>query len=224
VVRHALGNVLRNIVSAPFRALASLLKFGGGEALDTINFDPGSASLSPPQRQKLDRLARALAQRPGVKLLVHPALNPQEDASALRALALRREVLTKIGVKLDAGEDPGPVNTASPRVQRAIAALAAERLPDARSLKPPAGMAADAWHDQLLERLVAVEPLAQDALAALQRERGEAVRAALTQQEGLGTERVALAQPEEADKLQEGEVPTRLELAAAQAGQGQTAR
>jgi hypothetical protein len=221
VVRHALGNVLRNIVSAPFRALASLLKFGGGEALDTINFDPGSASLSPPQRQKLDKLARALAQRPGVKLLVHPALNPQEDASALRALALRREVLTKIGVKLDAGEDPGPVNTASPRVQRAIAALAAERLPDARSLKPPAGMAADAWHDQLLERLVAVEPLAQDALAALQRERGEAVRAALTQQEGLGTERVALAQPEEADKLQDGEVPTRLELAAAQAGQGQ---
>lgn len=214
VVRHALGNVLRNIVSAPFRALASLLKVGGGEELDNIDFDPGSAALAPPERQKLDRLAKALAQRPGVNLLVHPSLNREADAAALRSLALRRDVLTKIGVKLDAGEDPGPVNTAAPRVQRAIDALAAERLPDARSLKPPAGMAPDAWHDKLLERLAAVQPLAPDALAALQKHRGEAVRSALVSGAGLPPDRVALAQPEEVEKLEEGEVATRLELAA----------
>jgi uncharacterized protein involved in outer membrane biogenesis len=214
VVRHALGNVLRNIVSAPFRALASLLKVGGGEALDSIDFDPGSAALAPPERQKLDRLAKALTQRPGVNLLVHPSLNREADAAALRSLALRRDVLTKIGVKLDAGEDPGPVNTAAPRVQRAIDALAAERLPDARNLKPPAGMAPDAWHDKLLERLAAVQPLPPDALATLQKHRGEAVRAALVSAAGLPADRVALAQPEEVDKLEEGEVATRLELAA----------
>ncbi|MBK4733837.1 DUF748 domain-containing protein [Noviherbaspirillum pedocola] len=224
VVRHALGNVLRNIVSAPFRALASLLKIGGGEELDSIGFDPGSASLAPPERQKLDRLAKALAQRPGVKLLVHPALNREADAAALRSLALRREVLTKMGVTLEPGEDPGPLNTSAPRVQRVIDALAAERLPDARGLKAPPGMAPDAWRDRLLERLIAVQPLPSEALAALQRERGEAVRAALTRQEGLPVERVALAQPEEADKLQDGEVPMRLELAAQETPQAQPAQ
>jgi hypothetical protein len=214
VVRHAFGNVLRNIVSAPFRALAALLKVGGGEELDSIGFDPGSAALAPPQRQKLDKLGSALAQRPGVKLLVHPALNPEQDAAALRSLALRRDVLSRMNVALAPDEDPGPINTAAPRAQRAIDALAAERLPDARGAKPPAGMAADAWHDQLLQRLSAVQRLAPDALSLLQRQRGEAVRAALAQQNALGADRVALAEPEQPERLQDGEVPLRLELAA----------
>ena len=40
-----------------------------------IAFDPGSADLAPPEQQKLDKLAEALAKRPNVKLLVHPAVS-----------------------------------------------------------------------------------------------------------------------------------------------------
>ncbi|MET0963228.1 MAG: DUF748 domain-containing protein, partial [Noviherbaspirillum sp.] len=139
VARRAVGNMLRNIVAAPFRALASL--FGGnGEKLDVIAFDPGSADLAPPEQQKLDKLAEALAKRPNVKLLVHPAVSPEQDEAALRSTAARRLLLARMGVTLAAGEDPGPVDTASAPAQTAIAALYAERNPGA-PIKPAADVA-----------------------------------------------------------------------------------
>lgn len=210
VARRAIGNVLRNIVTAPFRALASL--FGGsGEKLDQIDFDAGSADLAPPEQQKLDKLAQALAKRPNVKLLVHPAINPEEDAAALRSLAARRLLLSRMGVTLAAGEDPGPVDTTSAPAQKAIAALYAERVPGAPS-RPAADVTPVAWHAQLLEKIIAAQPLPQDALAQLQQQRGLAVQKQLTQA-ALPPNRMALGAPEQLAKKEEEGVATRLELA-----------
>ena len=210
VARRAIGNVLRNIVTAPFRALASL--FGGsGEKLDQIDFDAGSADLAPPEQQKLDKLAQALAKRPNVKLLVHPAINPEEDAAALRSLAARRLLLSRIGVTLAAGEDPGPIDTTSAPAQKAIAALYAERVPGAPG-RPAADVTPVAWHAQLLEKIIAAQPLPQDALAQLQQQRGLAVQKQLTQA-ALPPNRMALGAPEQLAKKEEEGVATRLELA-----------
>jgi uncharacterized protein involved in outer membrane biogenesis len=210
VARRAIGNVLRNIVTAPFRALASL--FGGsGEKLDQIDFDAGSADLTPPEQQKLDKLAQALAKRPNVKLLVHPAINPEEDAAALRSLAARRLLLSRMGVTLAAGEDPGPVDTTSAPAQKAIAALYAERVPGAPA-RPAADVTPVAWHAQLLEKIIAAQPLPQDALAQLQQQRGLAVQKQLTQA-ALPSNRMALGAPEQLAKKEEEGVATRLELA-----------
>jgi hypothetical protein len=213
VARRAIGNVLRNIVSAPFRALASL--FGGsGEKLDVIDFGPGSAELAPPEQEKLAKLAEALTKRPDVKLLVHPVVNPERDAAALRSLAARRQLLARMGVKLAPDEDPGPIDATRPEAQRAIAALYAERYPGA-PVKPPATASAaesEAWHAQLLDKVTAAQPLPEDALAQLQRERGMAVQKQLTNG-SLSRDRVALAQPEQLAGAREGDVATRLELA-----------
>jgi hypothetical protein len=212
VARRAIGNVLRNIVSAPFRALASL--FGGsGEKLDVIDFDPGSADLAPPEQEKLAKLAEALTKRPEVKLLVHPVISPERDAAALRSLAARRQVLARMGAKLAPDEDPGPIDATRPAAQRAIAALYAERYPGTL-FKPPATASAaetDAWYAQLLDKVIAAQPLPEDALAQLQRERGMAVQTQLTNG-SLPRDRVALAQPEQSAEAREGDVATRLEL------------
>ncbi len=210
VARRAIGTVLRNIVSAPFRALASLFN-GGGEELDVIAFDPGSADLAPPQQQKLDKLAEALTKRPNVKLLVHPAVSVERDAAALRSLAARRQLLARMGVTLAEGEDPGPVDMTSPAVQKAVAALYAERFPGTLP-NPPAEVSPRAWHVQLLGSIIAEQPLPQDALAALERERGNAVQAQLVKA-ALPEGRVALGKAEQAKDGQDSEVPTRLELA-----------
>jgi hypothetical protein len=213
VARRAIGNVLRNIVSAPFRALASL--FGGsGEKLDVIDFDPGSADLAPPEQEKLAKLAEALVKRPDVKLLVHPVVSLERDTAALRSLAVRRQVLARMGVKLAPGEDPGPIDVTRPEAQRALEALYAERSPGAL-LKPRALAAAaesEAWYAQLLDKVIAAQPLPEDALAQLQRERGMAVQKQLTKG-SLSPQRVALAEPEQSAGAREGDVATRLELA-----------
>ena len=210
VARRAIGTVLRNIVSAPFRALASLFG-GGGEKMDAIAFDPGSAELAPPEQQKLDKLAEALVKRPNVKLLVHPAVSAGQDAAALRSLAARRELLKRMDVKLAEDEDPGPVDTASPAAQKAIAAMYAERFPGALPT-PPTDVAAEAWHAQLLDKITAAQPLQQDALAALQQERGSVVRAQLVKA-ALPEARIALGKPGQSEGGQADAVSTQLELA-----------
>src|SRR5213075_2160 len=67
---HALGNVLTRIVTAPFRAIAAI--FGGGSAekdLENIAFDPGRSALTPPEQEKLKRVAEALGKRPQLRVV-----------------------------------------------------------------------------------------------------------------------------------------------------------
>jgi hypothetical protein len=116
-----------------------------------------------------------------------------------------------MGVKLAADEDPGPVDTASPAAQKAIAALYVERYPGALP-KPAADVAPEAWHAQLLDKVIADQPLPPDALASLQRERGSVVREQLVKA-ALPEARVALGKAQQLTGAQDGDIATRLELA-----------
>ena len=138
VVWKALGNLLGRIVTAPFRALAGL--FGAGknaEELGSIEFDPGVARIAPPQRQKLQTVAEALAKRPELTLTVKPAYAPQADREALQSAAVRREVLTRAGIKLDPGEAPGPLDYGNASIRRTIEDLFTDAFgfPAARDLR-----------------------------------------------------------------------------------------
>ena len=121
----AVGNVLTKIVTAPFRALGNLLGISA-DKLESIDFDPGSAVLLPPEREKLKQVAQILAKREQLKLAV-PGQYSDTDAAALRAQAVRRAVAAKAGIKLEAGEEPGPLNLGERKVRGALRELYAER-------------------------------------------------------------------------------------------------
>ena len=121
----AVGNVLTKIVTAPFRALGNLLGISA-DKLESIDFDAGSAVLLPPEREKLKQVAQILAKREQLKLAV-PAQYSDTDAAALRAQAVRRAVASKAGIKLEAGEEPGPLNLGERKVRSALRDLYAER-------------------------------------------------------------------------------------------------
>lgn len=121
----AVGNVLTRIVTAPFRALGNLLGISA-DKLEAIDFDPGSAVLLPPEREKLKQVAQILAKREQLKLAV-PGQYSDTDAAALRAQAVRRAVAAKAGIKLEAGEEPGPLNLGERKVRGALRDLYAER-------------------------------------------------------------------------------------------------
>lgn len=137
LVWKAIGNLITNIVTAPFRALASLFGAGQNEQLGTIEFDPGSDALRPPERQKLRTVAEALQKRPQLKLTIKPTYAVAADRDAMKSLAMRRAVLTRAGIKLEPGESPGPLDVGNARMQQAIEALYVERfgLPAARDLR-----------------------------------------------------------------------------------------
>ena len=109
VIWKAVVNVLTRIVTAPFRALGAL--FGGdGAKLEAIDFDPGSAAILPPEREKLRQVAQVLAKREQLKLAIPGQYNEEADAPVLRENAMRREILGRAGIKLVEGEAPGPID------------------------------------------------------------------------------------------------------------------
>jgi uncharacterized protein involved in outer membrane biogenesis len=121
LVWKAIGNLLTRIVTAPFRALGRL--FGGGgetEALGTIEFDPGTETLRPPEKQKLRTVGEALEKRPQLALTIKPAYSPARDKAALQSTAARTAVLKRAGIQLEPGESPGPLDVGNARIQRAI--------------------------------------------------------------------------------------------------------
>nr|WP_311197462.1 DUF748 domain-containing protein [Rugamonas brunnea] len=126
VVWKAVGNVLTKIVTAPFRALGNL--FGiSGDKLEAISFDPGSDALLPPERAKLAQVAQILAKRGQLTLSVPGQYSEQADGAALRARAVRREIAKRAGIKLEAGEEPGPLDLGSSPVRSALRSLYGER-------------------------------------------------------------------------------------------------
>jgi uncharacterized protein involved in outer membrane biogenesis len=125
IIWKAFLNLIGKIATAPFRALGAL--FGGGEKFESIAFEMGAPQLSPPEREKLVRLAEALNKRPGLSLTVH-GVYADADRGALQDMQLRRTVARMAGQHVEEQEDPGPLSTHSPKVQAALEKLYAERV------------------------------------------------------------------------------------------------
>ena len=83
IVLKALANLITKVATSPFRALGGLV--GGDDVdLDILQFEAGLAELSPPDREKLVKLAEALSQRPELVLQVPPTTNAAMDRSAMQ--------------------------------------------------------------------------------------------------------------------------------------------
>lgn len=127
IVWKAIANVLGKIVTAPFRALGSLFGGSAGEKVDSIAFDAGATRLTPPEREKLVRIAGVLNKRPGLALTVQGTW-AEIDRVALQERQLRRAVAIKAGETVSEKGDPGPVSTRAPKVQAALETLYADRI------------------------------------------------------------------------------------------------
>ena len=207
IVAEALGNVVRKIVSAPFRALARL--FGGGDdAADRgqVAFTPGSARLSPPAEEEVARLAEGLGERPQLAVEVHGGFDPASDLEALRLRAARRDVAR--AARLHAAPE-----MSNPKMIAAAERLYLERggeravLQRLREGKEPYGRA-------LLGQLAARTSVDAIETQALARERAQAVRLALIDH-GLDPARVGVGETREAPAAERG-IPTELALHAAE--------
>ena len=124
IIWKAIVNVLTKIVTAPFRALGAL--FGSDEKFEDISFEAGDAQLTPPEREKLVRLAGILVKRPGLSLTLQGAY-AESDRAALQDRQVRRAVIEKSGQQVEGDSDPGPISTRQPKVQAALEKLYSER-------------------------------------------------------------------------------------------------
>jgi hypothetical protein len=83
-------HILERAVTAPFALLGSL--FGAGPDVQFIEFQPGMSSLDPAAADKVKTVAKALVERPQLKIEVPIAVVPDIDRPALIAARFDAEV------------------------------------------------------------------------------------------------------------------------------------
>ena len=113
----AVRNVLSSIVTAPFRALASLL---GEEGLDGIYTAPGESVITPPEREKLEKVASLLLKREKARLEFYGTYDPQVDRQELARVNADRAILMAAGFKLKENEPLPNPSLADPRIQSGL--------------------------------------------------------------------------------------------------------
>lgn len=208
----AFTNVLTKIVTAPFSALGKL--FGGGEKLEAIVFDPGNATILPPEMEKLKSVATALGKRQQLKLGIVPGYAVAADTRAIQEATLRQQVAEEMGVRLKTGEAPGPIDLNNPKVQSAIQALH-DRLTNKGLLKRLAAKlekAPDGFYEQAQETLTTSIQVTDADLQSLSKARAMAIQKSLLES-GVSAERVEISQPTTV-KAERDHVPTKLTLEA----------
>jgi hypothetical protein len=212
VVWQLLEGMLRRIATAPFALLGSL--FGGGEELAYVDFPAGSAALISAQGAKLAQLAKALVERPQLKLDIPLRANNGDDDVALERTALEQA--------LGAVPLPPPPRraTAAPPLPAdarlpALVALYRDRFQTEPQYPAdvPAGAPGDAARTAWLEQqlLPQFEP-SPEQHQELGRTRAEAVQAGILGTEGLGAERVFLTDRASGASGPDGSVRMELKL------------
>ena len=123
IIVKAILNLIGKAITAPFTLLARALGGGGagGQDLSQVAFAPGSARLSVPARAQLDKVAKALADRPGLKLTVvgSARLAPELEGAkrqrldALVAAEQRSEAKTSAAAPAAAASTPASAASAA---------------------------------------------------------------------------------------------------------------
>jgi len=190
IVWKAIRNVLSKIVTAPFRALGKL--FGSdGDKLEALFFDAGSATISPPELEKIKTISQALSKRQGLALGIVPSYDTALDTRALQETAVRRKVSTEMGIALAPDQAPGPINLSNPKAQKAVQSLHEDLTKKSllkklagKFNKPPAG-----YYEEALENLITSLAVSESDLQSLALSRGKAIQQSLVEA-GVAVDRV----------------------------------
>jgi hypothetical protein len=94
VLLDTLVNLITKVAASPFAAIGNLVG-DGGEDLQHIAFDPGSAELTDADRAKLKALEKALNERPALRLEVMGRADPALDGQAIALQKVETAVLAR---------------------------------------------------------------------------------------------------------------------------------
>jgi hypothetical protein len=93
IIWKAVVNLLTKIATAPFALLGQL--FGGGAEMNLIDFDPGSATLDAPGKERINGLIKALKERPQLELDVPATFSPDLDRPYIAAQRLHEKLIVR---------------------------------------------------------------------------------------------------------------------------------
>lgn len=204
VIGKIILNLIGKALTSPFSLLASA--FGGGEEMSSVAFAPGSATLSPEAQQNLGKVAKALVDRPALKLTVTGTANLEAEREGLQRERLQQLVRAE---KRRAQPDSNEPVTADEYPALLKAAYGRANIPKPRNL---VGIAKDLTVPEMEALLMANQPATEAMAAELAAQRGHAIQSYLAAQK-LPAERLFLAAPKTGSQVPKGAPQAELSLA-----------
>lgn len=204
IVWKAIVNVVTKVVTAPFRALSALL---GGEGFDDIRFVAGEAHVSPPEREKLDKVAELMAKRPGMRLDIAGGYAPDADSAQLARARIDAAVLAAAGHAPQDDEPLPALDLKDQQTQSAIKTVYARKIGRLKligHLLKPGGPSGEALAKLLRDEMLADEKISQADLVKLAQLRGDnAIKVMLKHRPELA-DRLTLAAPQKTSANRDG--------------------
>lgn len=211
IIVKAIVNLIVKAVTAPFTLIANL--FAGGQELSHLEFDYGSAALPPDAESRLKTLAKALHDRPGLKLDIAGRTDPVNDVEGLKRQALNRKVKAqKLKELVKEGESAASVDevTIAPGEypKYLAAAYGEEKIPD----KPRyfIGLAKKLPVPEMEALMLANIKVSEEDLGELANRRAQDVKDYLIKAGPVESERIYIVAPQatkpEQEKLKQSRV------------------
>lgn len=195
IIFQVIMNLLSKAITAPFALLGSL--FGGGEELSQVEFDNGRATLTTTALKRLEVLAKALDDRPGLKLEIAGRIDPELDPEGLRRVALERKVKAqKLAQTVSQGTEAGSADEVRIDEKEYLALLEQayknEKFPKPRNW---VGLAKSLPKEEMEKLILANAPAGAEEVRELAQQRAHAVADWLTGPGKVARERIFLLPP-----------------------------
>lgn len=215
IVWQTLRNLITRAVQAPFKFLGGLV---GGDQVDLsqVLFAPGSSELDPQARSNLDTLAKALNERPVLRLEIEGQSSAQADGPLLAEQWLQREYQQTLYRMLQRRGDKVPADAAQLDVREEDKPALLEGIYRSRLKQQPPEEWKELDDAQRLQNMHdAVITSRADSTAllrSLSRERANSIKDYLVDQTGLDASRAYLLDTSSSETVANGQVPTSLHL------------
>ena len=207
-------NLLTKIITAPFSALASA--FGGNQELSYVEYAAGGAALDGDASKRLDTLAKALNDRPSLKLEVTGRVDVGSDREGLKQAYLESRLRAEKMKRLTReGKAPASVDEVAVGKDEYAALLKAaygeEKFPKPRNV---IGLVKDLPVPEMENLMLTNAPVTDEDLRQLANRRAQVAKGYLVENGAVPAERVFLTAPKLGgeDAKDKGK-PTRAEFA-----------
>ena len=214
IVFRAIINLLVKIVTAPFAILGAI--GGHGADLSYVEFSPGTAVPDQAGAEKIKAIAKALDDRPAIKIDIAGRVDEAADREALRHAAVERQVKRqKFNDMARSGEPPASLEAVQvssdeyePLLKRAYKAA------EFAKPKNAIGFPKDLPRAEMEALMLENTKVTDEDLHLLADRRAQAVRTSLIEQEHVPAERVFVVAPHlSGEGLKDNGKPTRVDFA-----------
>jgi len=194
VVWKVITNLIAKALTAPFSLLANAFGGSGGEDLSSVSFAPGSSVLAPEVAQGLDRIAKALADRPVLHVTVVGTANLAAEREALKRERLKALLLAEKRRRAAVGGQDASAVGVLTDAEYPLLLKDVYRRADIAKPRNLVGFAKDLPAADMESLLLASMSVTEDAMRTLAQQRGVAVKDYLASRK-VGAERLFLGAP-----------------------------